>query len=466
MAQRAYRQRKESVIDVLKQKVSELEKSKEDMGQEFLNFTTALLGQDSIKGSPEIIEHIKQSTLSLLCSARDDDDDQRMDDEGTDQSVPANNSEAGIPAAVTPGVEQFGDLDFSMLDGPAQWDYTNSLGPMANLQPNMNSTPYLQDASYYFQMPSNQAQAYQMNQQLPGALYAPSLPCPKSYAAHEVTFGRRLHRASQQGAFLLASMKHAPPTWYKRTFGFCLHFETRDEIRERLGECVRRSRDTLNIWTHPFTNAGGAGLFYPPNQDHGTGDLPIGNRFMEHEAYKPSEMSGFSMGPFGPSIQQVRDIHLDAQLRIIDPEYAGDWFDCDEVEISLRAYGVTIPPNQDFVTAYIDMEMFEREEDTEPSNSQPNDSNLPDSHMGTSDPTSVHCPAGMMGMAMGTMPPPPRSVLPEHWKTPSNRETKVKVDVERLTTCLVNSMVCLGRTPAVRPKDIRKALKLSLVNED
>ncbi|KAF4972574.1 hypothetical protein FSARC_847 [Fusarium sarcochroum] len=437
MAQRAYRQRKESAIDVLKQKVSELEKSKEDMGREFLDFTTVLLGKDSVKGSPEIIEHIKKSTLNLLCSAREIDDDERMDDEDVERTIPTSNLEADISTSFAPSLEQLGDLDFSMLDGPVQLDYTNPFGPTTNSQPDSNSTPYLQDANSYFQMPSNQAQPYYMTQQLPGVPHA-SLPrSPRSYAAHEVTFGRRLHRASQEGAFLLASMKHAPPTWYRRTFGFCLHFETKDEIRDRLGECVRRSRNsTLNIWTHPFTNAGGAGLFYPQGQDHGVGDLPIGNRFMQHEAYKPSEMSGFSMGPFGPSIEQVRDSHLDARLRIIDPEYRGDFFDCDEVEISLRAYGVTIPPNKDFVTAYIDMAMFEREEGEQPTNLQSNNANLSDSAMGTSNPLSVHCPVGMMSMAMGTMPPPSRPILlEEHWKTPSQRETKVKVDVERLTTC-------------------------------
>jgi hypothetical protein len=271
-----------------------------------------------------------------------------------------------------------------------------------------------------------------------------------------------------------------------------MHFETREEIANRLGETVRKSRDaTLNNWRFPFTNVGGAGLFYP-DQGNGSNELPIGNRFMENEEYRPSEMSGFSMGPWGPSIEQTRDLRLNPQLRIIDPSYDGDFFDADEIEICLRGYGVTIPANKDFVIAYIDMGMFERADARGITEAQdgpvtpPGASNDatkildPEEETG---PSSLHCPTGMLGMAMGAMPPPPKPQPQDQWKTPTKRDTKVKVDVERLITCewpeppislrltycstgLCNATVCLGRTPAVRPKDVRKALKMSLVDED
>ncbi|KAH7246767.1 hypothetical protein BKA59DRAFT_556358 [Fusarium tricinctum] len=482
MAQRAYRQRKESGIDILKQKVTELEKSKEEICREFINFTTLILEQSSVRECPEVIEHIKQSTISLLCSAREIDENERMDDQDKEQTVPPGALEADVSADATPAVQTAQGFNFSMIDSTAQLDCASWLGPTTDSQPNTNSTPSLYDANSYFQMPANQMQYCNMNYQLPGATYDSSLRCPRSYAAQEATFGRRLHRASQEAGFLLASMKHAPPTWYRKVFGFCMHFETREEISSRMANMLRQSKDTtLNNWRYPFTNLGGAGLFYPQDQSYGFGELPIGNRSLHHEAYKPSEMSGFSMGPFGPSIEQVRDLRLNPQLRIIDPEYEGDFFDSDEVEICLRGYGVTIPPNKDFVTAHIDMAMFEKSQDVEPASHEPQNIDLATDLPATSisfdmptrqdfephQPMSVHCPAGMMGMAMGKMPPPPRSLfLEEHWETPSARETKIKVDVEKLITCLVNSTVCLGRTPAVRPKDIRKALKASLVQED
>jgi hypothetical protein len=448
MAQRAYRQRKESAIDVLKQKVEELERSKEDMGREFVNFTSVILEQDTVKNNPQIIEHIKQSTLSLLSNARELDENERPDVQDGDQNDLLDDLPAGVSADFTPPIPQAQDLDFPMMDVTRQLDYTtNPIDPMlshprSSSDPNSDSTPHSFDATSYFQPPTTQTPFYDMTYQLPGSTWESTLPNPRSYAAQELTFGRRYHRASQEAAFLLASMRHAPPTWYRKVFGFCMHFETREEISSRLGEALRKSRETtLNNWRFPFTNVGGAGTFFP-DQGYGSFDLPIGNRSLEHEAYRPSEMSGFSMGPFGPSIEQIRDLRLNPQLRIIDPEYDGDFFDSDEIEICLRGYGVTIPSGKDFVTAHIDMGMFERSSDSETSSEPttppdiPGNGNFVEEDILSDEPASFSCPAGLMGMAMGAMPPPPKGKGPgEQWKTPIRRETKVKIDVERLIMC-------------------------------
>ncbi|VUC29524.1 unnamed protein product [Clonostachys rosea] len=172
-------------------------------------------------------------------------------------------------------------------------------------------------------------------------------------------------------------------------------------------------------------------------------------------------MPGLSMGLFGPSIEAARDLRLNNQLRTIDPEYDGDFFDTDETEICLKAYGVTIAAGKDFVTAYIDMGMFEGDSRSETSSKSTTPPDIPD------EPASVHCPAGMLGLAMGIMPrPPPSRGSEEQWREPRLRQTKVKIDVDRLIMCLVNSTVCLGRTPGVRPLDIRKSLKAAIVQDD
>ncbi|KAF9776893.1 hypothetical protein IL306_004863 [Fusarium sp. DS 682] len=475
IAQRAYRQRKESAIDILKQKVSELEKSKEDMGREFINFTSVILEQDNLKNNPQIIEHIKQATMSLLSCARDNENGEAEEQDG-EQNEAIGGTPGQISAELTPPIPQAQDFDFPMMDGTGQMDYTtNPIDPMlqrrSNSDPLSDSTPHSFDTTSYFQVP-NQTPFYDMNYQLPGSTWDTTIHPPRSYASHELNFGRRYHRASQEAAFLLASMRHAPPTWYRKVFGFCLHFETREEITARLAAVLRKSAETtLNNWRFPFTNVGGAGTFFP-GQGYGNGDLPIGNRSLEHEAYKPSEMSGLSMGPFGPSIESIRDLRLNPQLRMIDPEYDGDFFDADEIEICLRGYGVTIPAGKDFVTAYIDMSMFERTSDSEASSGpttppdMPGNGNFVEEDLEGDEPASFSCPAGLMGMAMGAMPPPPTGKPVEQWKEPTRRETKVKIDVERLIMCLVNSTVCLGRTPAVRPIDIRKSLKMSIIQED
>ncbi|KAL6917171.1 hypothetical protein FSST1_008666 [Fusarium sambucinum] len=457
MAQRAYRQRKESAIDILKKKVEELEKAKEDIGNEFLNFTAVILEKDGVRNSPEIVEHIKKSTINILASTREVHQTSETEDQDMDRVSSIDEVLIGDSTGYTFSTDQAHSLSFPMADNVPELEFDNLLDQSTNIEttmPSMNyniSPPSAFEQSSYFQLPINQTPEYTIYQ-LPGATYDTSLPCARSYSSQEATFGRRYHRASQEAAFLLASMKHSPPTWYKKVFGFCLHFETREEITQRLGDSVRKSREeTLNNWKFPFTNVGGAGLFYP-NQGYGNNDLPVGNRSLQSETYRPSEMSGFSMGPFGPSIEQVRDIRLNEQLRIIDPNYEGDFFDADEIEICLRGYGVTIPSSKDFVTAYIDMAMFERAEARETAESRADDPVTPPDMSADSgqqfedtslssdtEATSLHCPVGLMGMAMGAIPPPPKPQPQSQWKTPTRRETKVMVDVERLITCKLSS---------------------------
>ncbi|KAL4731313.1 hypothetical protein ACLX1H_000278 [Fusarium chlamydosporum] len=353
MAQRAYRQRKESAIDVLKQKVEELEKSKEAMSKEFLNFTTVILEQDNLKACPEIVERIKNSTISILTSVQELDDNGSPEDPVMDHILPPDEVPAEVSMNYPLAADQNSTMDISLMDYLSELEVDNSFGYTATEKP--STVP-----------------DYEYNTSIPDA------------------------------------------------------FDSR----------------------FPFTNIGGAGLFYP-DQGFDDNESPIGNRFLQNEAYRPSEMSGFSMGPFGPSIEQVRDLRLNPQLRIIDPEYDGDFFDADEIEICLRGYGVTIPPNKDFVTAYIDMGMFQRAEVEEVAGFQPKDPVTPPDKSNES-PTATgierdqqsfgavaatfRCPAGMMGMAMGSMPPPPKPQSQEYWKTPTRKETKVKIDVERLIT--------------------------------
>ncbi|KAM6540438.1 hypothetical protein FALCPG4_002154 [Fusarium falciforme] len=69
--------------------------------------------------------------------------------------------------------------------------------------------------------------------------------------------------------------------------------------------------------------------------------------------------------------------------------------------------------------------------------------------------------------SIGTMPSFTDPALPrDNWERTQVRKTEVTVDVERLITSLVSMTVCLGRTPAVRPKDIRKSLQESLILAD
>lgn len=446
MAQRAYRQRKELAIEALKQRVSELERLNEKIGQEFVNFTDLILQQECLKDFPEIAEHIKQTTLSMLLSARDAEEEDPGDsykeqthpgdgveeNSSTSMSRTSSNSHPPRPStrctSASLGSERIGRKDLFAYDSTVQPSYAASLDPTTTSWANSLEPPHLENAGLSISAPDAQAEYDLANCVLAGSSYASSLQPPRSYAAYENTFGRRLHRASQEAGFLLASMKHPPPSWYLKTFGFCLHLETRQEICHRMGEAVRQAQDsTLNNWRYPFTNLGGAGLFYPdiknsmPDGSQAGGELPVGNRSLQHEAYIPSELTGFSMGPFSRAVEEVRDLRLNPQLRMLDPNFQGDFFDSDEIEICLRGHGVTIPPNKDFVTAQIDMAIFQSDQDATPVDF------LANQRGGSSMPLPIQL----------TEPTPAWDSL----KPSQGRKTKVMVDVERLISCRLEPLI-------------------------
>lgn len=402
MAQRAYRQRKQSAIDILKQTVSELEKSREEISQEFINFTAVILRQNAVQHSPEVLNHIKKSTLSLLQSAEAVDGLRLLEDQVAE--VLASESSEAVRSTDNQDSEMNMEPHFPMFEFPFQVHSAHSLDSTASLYLNPSWTPSLSDAHAQLGTPMSSTQSSGFNSRLPGASLASTLPSPRSYAAQEQTFGRRLLRASQEGGYLLASMKNPPPTWYMKVFGLCIRYESREEIRNRLGRAIGR----------------------------------FGNLSQEIETNSGVPPSG-TMGPYGPTVEELRDMRLNAQLHLIDPEYAGDFFDSDEIEICLRGYGVRIPPRKDFVTAWIDTAMFEDAEDTEPADFQ---NIMPGIGSGASVAQTNHQdfatyqPQNMTGIENETMQRPTAPRLPKgRWKTPITRNTRVTVDVERLITC-------------------------------
>jgi hypothetical protein len=201
---------------------------------------------------------------------------------------------------------------------------------------------------------------------------------PPSYAYQERTFGRRLQRVALEQGLALIQMPNPPPHLYAGIFGFCLLFEPRQKIVERLTNCISMNYEsTLCNWKYPFVNLGGAGTFFDAlntNTDFGdisalselesrTGgrylppNLPVGNQGTREE-FRPLANTGFSVGPWNSDVEETRDMRVDRKLRITVPGFEGDFFDCDEVEFYLRQRGITIPPAADFVTSEIDVNDF------------------------------------------------------------------------------------------------------------
>ncbi|KAJ4318433.1 hypothetical protein N0V84_006856 [Fusarium piperis] len=391
LAQRAYRNRKDTAITSLEQKVKDLEQTNEDMGKEFMNFFDFVLAQGMLENAPEVARRLNDTTRKFLSFTRRNADDAPKET-GTSDPAPVsaqketqaeNNtrerhgSGSGSSSAASdelvpsnPSVAGPGLLETQLTTPPSLDPLQQQLTPPVSLPYEIITMPTAENASF----PIYDTQASIPLTHNPFALPYPGIPSPYSYASQERTFGRRLQRATVEAGLRLVSMNNPPPHRYAAVFGFCLLFEPREAIIRRLTMVLSKSRkETLNNWKYPFTNLGGAGTFFSgpggngpqPGMNIPASNMPIGNQGLP-EPLRPPELTGFSMGPFNPEIESAKDDRIDVRMRMMHKGFEGDFFDADEVETYLRQRGVIIPENADFVDAEIDIGAFDGSPNLQP----------------------------------------------------------------------------------------------------
>jgi len=373
MAQRAYRHRKETTISSLEKQVQELRAANEQMSNIFISLHDYAVGRGLLQREPDFGNHLKSTTERFLALAKSvSSDDNSKDEDGTSQdgSKPSNSetdlehvnrvieSKQTTPQAHPP--ESLPALDTSV------WGYQISRDDNRNNQMNQidwNQQPYpgtsrqdhqiisratFDNASFGFDLSDNdnlqlyRAEIPEVNDYQSLMAFHDSLPLPKTLAPHEVSFGRHLQRASLEGAFKLITSTNADPARVNEVFGFCLLFETRENIAMRLKRGMETSsKDPLYNWRAPFVHLGGAGTYYSQNETLSG-------------AMIPKFRTGMSMGPFSPPVINTRETAMFNGFQIDMPGFEGEFFDSNDVEGYLRGRGIDIPPNVEFVTVDLD----------------------------------------------------------------------------------------------------------------
>ncbi|GKU03827.1 bzip family transcription factor [Fusarium langsethiae] len=538
LAQRAYRNRKDTAITTLEDKVKDLEDANENMSKEFMNFFDFVLSQGMLQGAPEVARRLNDTTRKFLSLTRKSAEDSSRDESGDNlapapmqgedttqppercisahssntSSSPSDDLSASNPSVPHTIPHDKHQATPQRVDGQMRQQAT----PPLNLPYEIITMPTTDNASfpvYDTQTPINLEQNPFLQSPFP------AVPSPPSYSSQERSFGRRLQRAALEAGLRLASMANPPPHRYAQVFGFCLLFEPRESIVDRISTTLSRiSQESLFVWRYPFTNLGGTGTFFPDSEGASgylsTGSnstrLHLGNQGLI-QSMKPPEMTGFSMGPFAPNVETTRD-RVDERMRMMFKGFDGDFFDADEAEAYLRQKGVVIPANVDFVDAEIDIGSLGESTDLSGfgtnSNSffgahqtpvpdqglymppQPSATDAPGMWRSavptsvastTSSMTAASLMAPTIGADMAGFIPQlgptngeqygqgmesfmDTSYLPREWASGSSwMKTRVTVDVNRLVAEMTSMAVCLGRSPAIRPKDIDKAVKLAIV---
>ncbi|PKS11375.1 hypothetical protein jhhlp_003137 [Lomentospora prolificans] len=321
LAQRAYRNRKETAIQTLEKKVNVLQDTNEEMSKAFMNLYDTAVSQGLLSAAPEFGRQLQATTEKFVALARKMSDEASRD---ADQA-PENESDGvntgssststqnatrfssspeaswptsglispGAPAATTAGNGEVTSADSdrrgsisirtaSTLEArhEASSQRNDPSVPFGYQFPNKSSDarsivervtrPLSGNANYPFGMSLNTSTLGSFpDTSVPFAVAAAPLPSfvvppvPSSYSYLERTFGRRMQRAALEQALVLLNMPSPPPNVYAAVFGFCLLFESRDKIVKRVTDCIsRHNGQTLHNWKFPFFHLGGSGSFF------------------------------------------------------------------------------------------------------------------------------------------------------------------------------------------------------------
>lgn len=373
MAQRAYRHRKETTISSLEKQVQDLRGTNEEMNNIFINLYDFAVSRGLLQREPEFGQQLQSTTQRFLTLAKQSasDDNSRDDVDSPDQithephletkHLSARQSIQNLPPPIllpeepiaTNTVNTWGGYTVSKdtsSEEERQTEYSHEdTKETKNFEVISRATE--DNASFLFD--SMDIQQYRA--QIPSPTinefsqsFYPytQIPLPSTHSYFELTFARRVHRATMEQGYRLLTMPNPPQERFDEVFGYCLKYETKEECITRFQRALNSStKESLNEWRAPFVHLGGAGTYYP-NQ----GSIPD-NEFM------PKFRTGFSMGPFSAAFSPVWE-NIGSDMKCKFPGFGGDFFDSHDVEGYLRGQGFDLPPAADFITGQIDFDIL------------------------------------------------------------------------------------------------------------
>ncbi|RAL63492.1 hypothetical protein DID88_003912 [Monilinia fructigena] len=347
MAQRAYRHRKETTISSLEKQVQELRSTNEEMNNIFITLYDFAIGKGLLQREPEFGQQLQSTTQRFLALAKQSASDDHAKDGGdssdkvtpephieTNQSLASRSTQRLSPPMSAPG-------QTIVTEAVNSWGgYSVSKDTSSEEEEVLTENSH-QDAK--------EAKRFEV-------------PLPTTHSYFELSFARRVHRATMEQGYRLLTMKNPPPGRFQEVFGFCLTYETKEESEARFRKALGSSaKEPLQEWRAPFVHLGGAGTYYP-NQGPTTD-----NELM------PKFRTGFSMGPFSASFTPTRE-SINSDMRCTIPGFEGEFFDSNDVEGYLKGHGFNIHPAADFITGQIDLEELSEPESSDTASA---DSKLP-----------------------------------------------------------------------------------------
>lgn len=372
MAQRAYRHRKETTISSLENQVQELRGTTEEMNNIFINLYDFAISRGLLQREPEFGHQIQSATQRFLELAKQSisDDNSKDADESPENLTHESHSKTNISS--TSHNTQHLPSPTSLPQEPIDTETVNSWGGYTvsrdTISDEERSTERSQQDTEHIRhseviskatednasFPFNSMDIQQYRVEMPSpplindfsqSFYPHALiPLPATHSYYELSFARRVHRATMEQGYRLLTMKDPPQERYREVFGYCMEYESKEESVARFRKALSCSvKEPLQEWRAPFVHLGGAGTYYPNQSRDTDNDL------------MPKFRTGFSMGPFSSAFTPVRE-SINPDMRCTIPGFEGEFFDPSDVEGYLKGHGFDLPPAADFITGQIDLQ--------------------------------------------------------------------------------------------------------------
>lgn len=350
MAQRAYRQRKESTLEELRKRVSELTNMIELMNKAFVDCRDKLAASGMPANQIQDMRETSTHFEALMKCVRNPEE--QFDPEVTEviqRTSVSNGSDQNkslTPKNVPSWMDQAALQSIPKHRGSAV-EIGMGYSLMANQTGDEMNIDYLGD--FVQSQPLGPAKppspgsfnAFRVD--MPNSFNIPaSISAPTTYSFQETTFGRRLHRAClEQGYQLLLDPDRRPHT-YERVFKLSLMSRDRAKLTTAMKTLLDRGPHE-NLHTNiPLIHVGGAGTHYPRRDTFGN--------------LQPKKES-WNLGVVGPQtlalLENAARDNLTTDMTVDITGFEGEWFDPYDVEGYLNEKGIFIDPSSSFAEAEV-----------------------------------------------------------------------------------------------------------------
>ncbi|KAL8788213.1 MAG: hypothetical protein Q9195_007428 [Heterodermia aff. obscurata] len=355
LAQRAYRQRKESNITELNDQVASLERTIGEMNQTISSFEESALASGMEEMSPILAQDLRaivkrfndiaqvtkltsmppKPNTGMDLSARMYDLENSIQETRTVQNIAARDridmfTPGSEPKHQSKAATQIWGYEVGEEGVAAEHNEEQTIQPVKELYGNLDVSA---DFDWLAQN-TTQLHHAQMTEEDPEAQsieshFSQSLTPPSTYSFQESTFARRLARAAYERAYRMLTSPNSRREDIDAMCKFSFCFSNLKAITAWVSSIHKKGKDeSLELWQAPQLHIGDAGLHYP----------------RELEAHVPAYWA--NKAPMGPRRSTQAETPVPDWMtvdQIIEMTgYQGEWFDPHDVEQYLRAKGLQL----------------------------------------------------------------------------------------------------------------------------